>query len=85
MPMILSFRVDANENVASRKFERRDNQCGLQLDRGDKVGSLEAGKRANFSIFNCNDYREIAYYFGVSLSDSVYVGGKRVFDCSGGL
>ena len=33
--------------------------------RGDKIGSLEAGKRANFSIFDCDDYREIAYWFGL--------------------
>ena len=48
------------------------------LKRGDQIGSLEPGKRANFALYNCADYREIAYYVGVSLVDSVYVSGKQV-------
>src|SRR6266576_254434 len=53
------------------------------LGRGDKIGSLEPGKLANFSIFDCEDYRELAYWFGFSQADSVYVRGERVW--SGGL
>ena len=52
------------------------------LGRGHKIGSLEPGKLANFSIFDCEDYRELAYWFGFSQADSVYVRGERV--CSGG-
>jgi imidazolonepropionase len=59
--------------------------AAYSLNRGEKIGSLEAGKRANFAIFGCDDYREIAYYFGVSLTDAVYIAGKKVFSCSGGL
>jgi len=50
------------------------------LNRGDQIGSLEPGKRGNFTLYDCADYREIAYYFGVSLVDSVFVSGKRVED-----
>ena len=53
------------------------------LGRGDKIGSLEPGKLANFSIFDCEDYRELAYWFGFSQADSVYVRGEHVW--SGGL
>ena len=52
--------------------------AAYSLNRGDQIGSLEAGKRWNFAIYDCADYREIAYYFGVSLTHSVYVSGKRV-------
>ncbi len=52
--------------------------AAFSLNRGDQIGSLEPGKRANFALYTCADYREIAYYFGVSLVDSVYVSGKRV-------
>jgi imidazolonepropionase len=48
------------------------------LGRGDNIGSLESGKVANFSIFDCEDYRELAYWFGFPLIHSVYVKGKRV-------
>ena len=52
--------------------------AAYSLNRGDQIGSLEPGKRANFTLYDCADYREIVYYFGVSLIDSVYVSGKKV-------
>jgi len=48
------------------------------LSRGDQIGSLERGKLANFSIFDCEDYRELAYWFGIPQMHSVYVKGERV-------
>jgi len=54
--------------------------AAYSLGRGDKIGSLEAGKLANFSIFDCQDYRELAYWFGFSHTHSVYVSGERVMD-----
>ena len=37
------------------------------------------GKLANFSIFDCADYRELAYYFGLTQTHSTFVKGERVF------
>jgi imidazolonepropionase len=48
------------------------------LSRGDQIGSLEAGKLANFTVLDCADYRETAYYFGVNQVRSVYVRGVCV-------
>jgi imidazolonepropionase len=53
--------------------------AAYSLNRGDQIGSLEPGKRANFALHDCADYRDIIYYFGVSLTHSVYVSGKRAF------
>jgi len=39
---------------------------------------MEQGKLANFAIFDCEDYRELAYWFGVPQTHSVYVRGKRI-------
>jgi len=33
----------------------------------DRVGSLEEGKYADFTVFDVPDYREIPYTFGVNL------------------
>jgi len=52
--------------------------AAYSLNRGNKIGSLEPGKFANFSIFNCEDYRELAYWFGIPQTHSVYVRGERV-------
>ena len=52
--------------------------AAYSLGRGDKIGSIEPGKLANFSIFDCEDYRELTYWFGFSQTSSVYVKSERV-------
>ena len=47
------------------------------LDRGEEIGSLELGKRADFAIFDCLDYRELAYWFGMPQAFAVYIRGQR--------
>ncbi len=48
------------------------------LDRGAELGSLEPGKRADFVIHDCADYRELAYFAGVEHPAAVYVEGVSV-------
>ena len=79
IPMILSLACTQMKMSPAESLSAATINAAYSLNRGEKIGSLEAGKRANFSIFDCNDYREIAYYFGTSLTHSVYIGGKRVF------
>lgn len=47
------------------------------LNRGDQLGSLEPGKIADFVIHDCDDYRELAYFFGVEHAWQVYCAGER--------
>jgi len=78
MPMILSLASTQMKMSPAESLSAATINAAYSISRGDKVGSLEVGKRANFSIFNCDDYREVAYYFGVSQIHSVYIGGKKV-------
>jgi imidazolonepropionase len=48
------------------------------LNRGDQLGSLEPGKIADFVIHDCDDYRELSYFFGVQHAWQVYSGGDRI-------
>jgi imidazolonepropionase len=41
----------------------------------DSKGSIEPGKDADLAIFNVEDYREIAYWFGLNRCDMVIIGG----------
>ena len=50
--------------------------CGIS--RSDQVGSLEAGKLADFVIWNADNYRQIPYSFGQNLVHRVYKRGKCV-------
>jgi imidazolonepropionase len=45
---------------------------------GDRLGSLEAGKDADFLIHEFNDYREIVYFIAAPLRPRVFVAGKEV-------
>ena len=53
--------------------------AAYSLNRGKKVGSLEQGKSADFVIHDCEDYRELSYFFGIEHAAQVYVGGKIAF------
>jgi imidazolonepropionase len=78
MPMILSLAVTQMKMSPAESITAATINAAASLDRADQIGSLEAGKLANFTIFDCRDYREIAYWFGVSLVRDVFVRGKRV-------
>jgi imidazolonepropionase len=78
VPMVMSLAATQMKMTPAEALSAATINAAYSLNRGDQIGSLEPGKRANFALYDCADYREIAYYFGVSLVDSVYVSGKRV-------
>jgi imidazolonepropionase len=78
MPMVLSLAATQMKMTPSESLSAATINAAWSLNRGNQIGSLEPGKRANFTVWDSGDYREIAYYFGVSQLHSVYVSGKRV-------
>lgn len=48
------------------------------LGRGNEIGSLEPGKRADYVIHDCGDYRELAYFAGLEHPTAVFVNGVNV-------
>jgi imidazolonepropionase len=77
MPMVLSLAATQMKMTPAECLCAATINAACSLKRADRIGSLEPGKLANFTMFDCADYREIAYYFGVSQVDSVYVKGER--------
>jgi imidazolonepropionase len=78
IPMVLSLAATQMKMTPAEGVTAATINAAYSLGRGDRIGSLEAGKLANFCIFDCSDYREIAYWFGIAQVDSVYVRGRRV-------
>jgi imidazolonepropionase len=77
MPMILSLACTQMKMSPAQAISAATINAAYSLGRGDQIGSLEPGKLANFALFDCEDCRELAYWFGVSLTDGVYVKGKK--------
>jgi imidazolonepropionase len=48
------------------------------LGLGAEIGSLEAGKQADFVIHEFTDYRELAYFIAVPTRPKVFIAGREV-------
>ena len=77
IPMVLSLAATQMKMTPAEGLVAATVNAAYSLGRGDRIGSLEVGKRADFALYDCADYREIAYWFGLPLTHSVYLRGKR--------
>jgi len=78
MPMMLSLAVTQMRMSPAEAVAAATVNAAASLNRMDEIGSLEVGKLANFAICDCEDYRELAYWFGGSLVRHVFVRGVSV-------
>jgi len=77
MPMVLSLACTQMKMSPAEAITASTVNAAYSVNRGDKIGSLEPGKLGNFVIFDCQDYRELAYWFGMPQTFSVYIRGQR--------
>jgi imidazolonepropionase len=80
MPMVLSLACTQMKMSPAEAINASTVNAAYAVNRGDKIGCLEPGKLANFVIFDCEDYRELAYWFGMPQTHSVYVRGGCVLN-----
>jgi imidazolonepropionase len=79
MPMILSLACTQMKMTPAEAITAATINAGYSLGLGREIGSLEPGKRADFVIHDCTDYREIPYFFGVPSAQAVYLDGRPVW------
>lgn len=79
MPMVLSLASIYMKMTPAESITAATINAAYSLGRGDQIGSLEAGKIADFVIHDCEDYRELAYFFGIEHAWKVYAGGRLSF------
>lgn len=84
IPMVLSLACTQMKMTPAEAISAATINAAYSLGRGDEIGSLEKGKRADFVIHDCEDYRELAYFFGIEHAARVYVGGRLVFSRASG-
>ena len=78
MPMVLSLACTQMKMSPAEAICAGTINAACSLSRADKIGSLEAGKLANIAVFDCEDYRELAYWFGIPQTHAVYIRGVKL-------
>lgn len=66
MQIILSLACSQMRMSPAEAITAATINGAFAVGQGDRVGSLEAGKQADLSIMDVQDYREIPYFFGVN-------------------
>jgi imidazolonepropionase len=77
MPMMIAIacshmRLSPAEAIAAATYN-----AAFVVSREHEVGSLDPGKRADFLVLDCDDYREIPYRFGVNPVRRVFIEGTQ--------
>jgi imidazolonepropionase len=80
MPMVLSLACTQMKMSPAEAITASTVNAAHSVNQGDRIGSLEPRKLANFVIFDCEDYRELAYWFGIPQTHSIYVRGDCVLN-----
>lgn len=66
MPMILSIACTQMKMSPGEALAGATINAAFALGMGERKGSIEPGKDADLAIFQMDDYREIAYWFGAN-------------------
>ncbi|HTU50701.1 MAG TPA: imidazolonepropionase [Acidobacteriaceae bacterium] len=82
MPFVMSLACQQMKMLPSEALTAATINAAWSLGLGDMIGSLQAGKSADFLIHEFRDYRELAYFAAVPNLPQVFVVGKRVSTCS---
>src|SRR5215207_2976686 len=77
MTMILSLSATHMKMTPAEAIIATTVNAAYSLNRGAQLGSLESGKIADLVIHDCDDHRELAYFFGVEHAWRVYCGGRQ--------
>ncbi|MGI8958987.1 MAG: imidazolonepropionase [Bryobacteraceae bacterium] len=78
IPFVLSLACTQMQMTPAEAITATTINAAYSLGCGDQIGSLGAGKRANFVIHDCADYREIPYFAGIESASAVFVDGKKM-------
>jgi imidazolonepropionase len=80
MPFLMSLAATQMRLTPAEAITAATINAAHSLGRGAEIGSLEPGKRADFVIHDCEDYRELAYFCGRETAVGAWVEGRRVYE-----
>jgi imidazolonepropionase len=78
MPFIMSLACVQMCLTPAEALTAATQNAACSLGLGERAGSLEAGKDADFLIHEFGDYRELAYFIAAPFRPRVFVAGKEI-------
>ncbi|HYJ89068.1 MAG TPA: imidazolonepropionase [Pyrinomonadaceae bacterium] len=82
IPMVLSIASTHMQMTPAEGITASTINAAYSLNRGQEIGSLEPGKVADFVVHDAEDYREVAYFFGIEHPWQTYTSGRLVYERS---
>jgi imidazolonepropionase len=79
MLLVLSLAATQMKMSPAEAITATTINAAYSLGRGEELGSLGAGKLADFVIHDASDYRELAYFFGIEHAWKVYASGEQAW------
>jgi len=79
LPFVMSLACTQMGMTPSEALIACTKNAAKSLDMDHDRGSLEAGKRADFVVWNCEEPRELAYWVGAPLVHAVFFQGDEAF------
>jgi len=84
LTMVLSLAATHMKMTPAESITAATINAAYSLNRGAQLGSLERGKIGDVVIHDCDDYRQLAYFFGIEHAWRVYASGELIFDRKSG-
>ncbi len=78
MPFAMSLACNQMKMTPAEALTAGTVNAAYSLGRGNSVGSIDAGKDADFVIWDCEDWREVPYWVGAPLAHGVFIDGQSV-------
>jgi imidazolonepropionase len=75
MQMIIALACRQLKMTPAEAINAATINAAYALDRGDSVGSIEVGKRADVVVLDISNHQQLPYWFGVNLVASVVKSG----------
>jgi imidazolonepropionase len=78
MPVILSLACFRMKLTPAEAITSATINSAYAIDKGDIIGSLESGKKADIVIWDVKNYKELPYHYGVNLVDKIIKNGEII-------
>lgn len=79
LPLVMAIACRFQKLLPAEALNACTINAAAALNLEEQVGSLEAGKYADFLILNTSDYRAMVVEFGRNFVEQVFIGGKQVW------